>query len=496
MNISIKLYSCYELTYTPVLPKIIDKLYEGKIDFKQVKVNVIDVSCNGTITIQSQRSKEKYASRTLEVYEDENLVHIVAFSNTNYDEDKHNEFLSGKSIKKKDSYGVKNYHANTYLKQGSPAIFNYYYEQKKFFSNVQLSFYLLDIRETYPHNLFNILSYRELETIGFKILNLDEVNFNEYNNVCHSNINQKNIKFSNLNKYIRDISYISKKNTGNTPSFLICEETEVQQENGDDIYYIEKYIYTFKSLSAQGYDSLFRCWCLKTLVNDLGEEIEFRLGKQYFAFDSDNVKVSDKLTGPILKTFKNANIDINYVTNEEFMKEILDNDTAYEKHKKQNKLRNQLLFRNNLRKTGIPCECVLCGEENSSILEAAHIWEVNKIQDVGAKEINEFINKNDLLNLIDENSAHKNELFFKKYCLVNSGENGIWLCKNHHGLFDKNYYCFDSEDGKILLHFKNTKDLEEFLNNIDNGAFYKMPASILTKERKAFIKQRQTLFEM
>ena len=49
----------------------------------------------------------------------------------------------------------------------------------------------------------------------------------------------------------------------------------------------EKYTYIFKSLSAQQYDSLLKCWCLKVLADKEGTKIEFKLGKQYFDFSSD-----------------------------------------------------------------------------------------------------------------------------------------------------------------------------------------------------------------
>jgi hypothetical protein len=356
---------------------------------------------------------------------------------------------------------------------------------------IALMFYLLDTDQSYPHNLFNVMSYRELTTIGYKILNLDKINFDTYNQACHSRVSAKTTSFPSFNKYFNDIATISKENSGNSPSFLICDEVEVVDEDGTTTYLVEKYIYTFKSLAAQGYDSFVRCLCLKTLADKEGVDIEFRLGKQYFAFEAKEKQVAATLTTQIETAFKHSGIILNYTTDETFMDEVKKADNTYLKHKKSNDLRNQSLFRNNLRKTGVPMECVLCHEDNPKLLDAAHIWEVHQIKDVDEKEVDEFITINHLFELIDQNSTYKNEVFFKKYSLVNSGENGVWLCKNHHKRFDSNYYCFDSKDGKILLYFEDAKELLRFESEIDKGADFCLPNSILTDERRAFISRRQ-----
>ena len=490
MKLTVKIYSCYELTYKRVYKDVLRYFYNDKNDIGKAKLEIIDISDEGNRNIQSQRSLNDYVTRTINIYEDDKLKHIVGISNTNYDYDRKHEFDVGKSNKKEDSFGRHDFHANTYLKQGIPAIFNYYFEERE--NGVDLTFYLLDIEQSYPHNLFNVLSYRELETIGFKVLNIDKVDFSNYNEQCQSNINYSNIKFSNFNKYLRDIAYVSKKNTGNIPSFLQCNEYTVENDDGEEDYVTESYIYTFKALSAQGYDSLLRCWCLKVLADKEKTKIEFRLGKQYFAYDEEEKKVADRLSGSIQTTFINAGINIEYISDDTFMNEKKQADDTYSRFKEKNELRNQTLFRNNLRKKGIPIECSACGEDNASILDAAHLYEVNRVREASKKEINNFIKNNHLEYLIDENSQYKNEDFYKKYSLVNSGENGIWLCKNHHGLFDKNYYCFDSENGKIVLHFRNDEDAKSFLSTVKLDCT--LTEKVLTHATKAFLRQRLLYF--
>lgn len=176
-NIKVKIYSCYKLTYSKVVSDILLRLYPN-LDRSKIITEIEDISNNGQRSIQSQRSLPQYVTRTIRIYENNVLRHIVAMSNTNFDLDKKREKELDNS--KKYVYGKTDYHANTYLKQGSPNIFNFYFEQKEITPQVDLCFYLLDIDQTYPHNLFNILSYRELQTIGFKVLNIDQIVFDKY----------------------------------------------------------------------------------------------------------------------------------------------------------------------------------------------------------------------------------------------------------------------------------------------------------------------------
>lgn len=489
MEIKVVIYGCYELTYTNVLPDIISRLYPN-VDKNKILVQIEDISNSGQRSIQSQRSLAQYVTRTIRFYENGILTHIVAMSNTNFDLDKKREKELDST--KKYVYGEPAYHANTYLKQGCPAIFNYYFGQREINPHVDLSFYLLDINQTYPHNLFNILSYRELQTIGFKVLNIDQIVFDKYTETgCKLN-SSSNIAFSSFTKYMNDIALISKRNTGNIPSFLQCQEHLVQGDNDTESYYIDKYIYTFKALSAQGYDSLFRTWCMKVLADKEGTDIEFRLGKQYFHYEAEERSVSDRLTGPILQTFKYAGIELEYVTNDEFMIEKNLEENAYLSAKSRKDPRNQSLFRNNIRKKGVPTKCVICGNDNPAILKAAHLWEVSSIKNADANTINSFIRVNSLFDLIDQTSQHKNELFFKKYCLTNSGDNGIWLCGNHHDLFDQNYFYFESELGTVVLHFQDEHQAAMFLTETVEDC--RIPVQVLTQATKAFIAQRNICF--
>lgn len=489
MEVRVEFFSCYERTYKAIYADVLNRIYGSQLNTKSVKLSIIDTSENGTKNIQAQRSVNEnsiYKGRLINIYEDNILKHIVGISNTNYDEDRKYEFDAGTSNKDKSQYGADNYHANTYLKQGINQIFEYYFDNK---DTADLSFYLLDLNKgkNYPNNLFNTLSYRELETIGFKVLNIADVDFSDYEEKCKSKINKQALKFSSFNKYLRDIAYISGKNRGNDPSYLQCDEREIVDADGQLSYTTDRYTYTFKSLSAQQYDSLLRCWCLKVLADQESLEIEFKLGRQYFDFDNEERKVAEKLSKPVEKIFQLADLNIEYITNDQFMDEKRKSDNTYLRYKEDSKIRNQVLFRNNIRRKGIPTECVICGECDTGLLDAAHLWEVNQIKASSIKEINSFIKENCLNDSISSSSEYSGDAFYKKYYLANSGDNGVWLCKNHHKMFDLDYYYFDPDFGNVTLEFPSQESASKFKDELKQT---NLNEDIMTPLTKAFLSKR------
>ncbi len=254
----------------------------------------------------------------------------------------------------------------------------------------------------------------------------------------------------------------------------------------------EKYTYIFKSLSAQQYDSLVRCWCLKVLADNENTKIEFKLGKQYFAYNQEEVKVSEKISTQVQEIINLAGLNIHYTTTEEFMNDIKKADNTYLKFKKSDNIRNQLLFRNNIRKKGIATECIICGEDDTKLLEAAHLWEVKQIKKISLKEVNNFIKINKLQEMIEASSQYSGDFFYKKYFLANSGDNGVWVCSNHHKQFDLNYYYFDSKNGKVIFKFDNSATAEKFKKSLKGE---QLSENILTPLTKAFLHKREELFK-
>lgn len=88
------------------------------------------------------------------------------------------------------------------------------------------------------------------------------------------------------------------------------------------------------------------------------------------------------------------------------------------------KLRDACYTYNLLDRIG-PKKCALCGCEIPEIIQGAHIWPVAEIKKAS---------------LTDE----------EKFEHATSGHNGLWLCQNHHKLFDTNILLIDDQ-GQVKL---------------------------------------------
>lgn len=459
-------------------------------------------------TIQAQRAPSGRHNRTMSVYnENDSLKYIIGFTNTGLDEDKRIEVeRSGGKYK----YNNSDWHSNTYICQGINKIFEYYFDSKKEVPNVKLFFYLLDLKEkTYPHNKSNLLCYRELATIGYDILNIDQVNFSNFNELGF-NINESHssgIAYVSFNKYANDLLMISRTKRDNMPSYLkkinkkynISSENDFESDLDYDSYKTTQntddlYTYTFKALGAQAYDSMLVMWTLYVLAQKEHKKIEFEFSSEKYNFrlDQTNTKMTKDFPESIKTLFTKANIQIHYVTSDEALQQFNRENTQYEIAHQNGILRNQELFKNNMREKGVPTRCYLCGCELEDILEAAHLWSVSDIKLAGAETINDAVSKIGETKLLDITNPHHKELFYKKYMLANNGDNGIWLCKNHHGLFDRNFFCFDSEFGKILIKTSLYDGSKEFFGKTltsDN-----LMDDVLNNTTKCFLEKRnQTL---
>ena len=504
MKIVARIFNANIETYKKIYVDAIKRAYKKdgiNINPNQIQLEIENIP--GTTTIHSQRSNDRH-SRTIKVLEDDEIKYIIGVSNTNYDEDtKKEKELLGEVY---DKYGGDQYHANTYLIQGINRIFDYYFDVKNENKNVKLYFYLLDIDRTYPHNLFNLMIYRKLATIGFEVLNIDKVSFKEYEQLGFSlQEGIKDISYISFNKFYNDLIFISKGNSFNVPSYLKCvdydydisKENDYDTEEGFVNYSSTKqlYIYTFKTLGAQQYDSLLTMWTLTILANNEHKQLKFMFApeKYNFRLGQDIPKFTEGFTKPVNELIERLGLDRNYETTDEVLQQLNRETNQYETAKSKNILRNQELFKNNLRKKGIQTKCYLCGCEIENILEAAHLWGVADIRKSSNEEINEVLSKDYMKDLIDLENTHHNEQFYKKYILANSGDNGVWLCSNHHGLFDSNFYCFDSSEGKILFKLSATEEDKLFFNLITSND--KLPKEILTDKTKEFLSKRQELFE-
>jgi predicted restriction endonuclease len=110
-------------------------------------------------------------------------------------------------------------------------------------------------------------------------------------------------------------------------------------------------------------------------------------------------------------------------------------------------------------------KCALCDCQIPEIIQGAHIWAVSEI----GKE-----------NLSDD----------KKIEFATNGNNGLWLCQNHHKLFDTNIVTINNS-GKISFRNELSNTELKYLNEITT--IREISPKIMTKEFMFFLNKRNTV---
>ena len=83
-------------------------------------------------------------------------------------------------------------------------------------------------------------------------------------------------------------------------------------------------------------------------------------------------------------------------------------------------------------------KCSLCSCDIPEIIQGAHIWGVSQIKHTHGLSLDQKL----------------------KYAL--DGENGLWLCENHHKMFDANVISF-KQDGKVILRNNLMQTQKDFI---------------------------------
>ena len=132
-----------------------------------------------------------------------------------------------------------------------------------------------------------------------------------------------------------------------------------------------------------------------------------------------------------------------------------------------NSLRSPTYLYNLLEKLGNK-KCALCDCEIPQIIQGAHIWPVASI-----KRRNNISTEQKLQYAID-------------------GDNGLWLCNNHHKLFDINL-LFINDDGRIKYKTNLTEIDETYINRVT--LTHQIREEILTENFLHHLQNRNSLLD-
>jgi hypothetical protein len=167
-----------------------------------------------------------------------------------------------------------------------------------------------------------------------------------------------------------------------------------------------KYEAYCKTYGASKYESSLICYAMSSII---GSAAKINL----YEILEGNLKELPKSSLEVLRKMNTVNIIKTDLT---FEKRIFEESSG-------NQLRSPRYQYNLLNKLGEK-HCALCGCTIPDIIQGAHVWPVASIK------------ANHLISIDD------------KVRYATDGDNGLWLCENHHKLFDRNIIAISS-DGSI-----------------------------------------------
>lgn len=243
--------------------------------------------------------------------------------------------------------------------------------------------------------------YRVMKTAGIKFLNL-EFGLPDF----------VPTPFSSVKDIIHARNDLRSRNTGNQSTYVTDE---------GEFYHIYG-----KTFGANQKETALLCIAISAITD--------KPIKLFQILDNDSVKLSDNDVDAIniyVAKFSKHSFDI--------MDDTLqfDNDSS---DTVRDNLRSPKFIYNLLSKFDGEKRCALCGCKIESIIQAAHIYPVSEIR------------RNN--SLTDE----------KKFELAIDKDNGIWLCENHHKLFDRGLIWF--EEGKLCISKRIDEDDIAFVEQI------------------------------
>lgn len=110
--------------------------------------------------------------------------------------------------------------------------------------------------------------------------------------------------------------------------------------------------------------------------------------------------------------------------------------------------------------------CPLCGCEIPQLIQGAHVLPVAAIR----------------RNLLSSD---------EKVAQATDGDNGLWLCENHHKLFDENFFIFD-DYGRLFYRNNIGRDHLSFIEGITVND--QLPDYILTDAFMRYMWQRRQIY--
>ena len=242
------------------------------------------------------------------------------------------------------------------------------------------------------------------------------------------------VSFNSIDDLIFNRKINTSKNKSNNSTFITKNDKSEIEIYG-------------KTYGANKYETSLLCYTLSTLCHPTQKIILYEILE-------GNLK---ELPASSIKVIKKMNtIEINPI-DMKLERKIYNNEIN---------LRSPNYLLNLFKKLGDK-QCVLCNCKIPELIQGAHIFPISEIKKI------------------------KNITIEKKLEYALDGENGLWLCENHHKLFDRGIISFEL-DGKVKYKSDLDYHHKEFLEEITK--IDALPKKILTNQFLWYLKQRETNF--
>ncbi len=347
---------------------------------------------------------------------------------------------------------------NTYFVQYIPMAFRDMFESDTS-KEKKLEIYLKGTSHNRATTEAQILNYRMANSIGIKILNINELNRVGIN---IQKIVQK--KIETIDEWQSEKLRIQNKNGSNKPSYLL--------ENK------ESYIFYGKTFGANGRESIFILYFLALLAKKENKKIYL------YEVEENGTNAFESAMNPEDRRFKKMLESYGIIYYLDSVSYV-DNEKKDEINEKEKEARNQAEFMRNLmikynaerdesgaikrNKKGNPIinntikKCYLCNCTIQKLIIASHIQRVSDIKKLGIS-------------------------FKQKRLKAVDGENGFWLCANHDKMFEYGIITFNEENGLLQINKENLDDFQrQFINSITNNT--NVEEIHFTDELKEYLKK-------
>jgi len=223
------------------------------------------------------------------------------------------------------------------------------------------------------------------------------------------------------------------RNRGNASSYITIDENDTLQIFG-------------KTYGANKYESTLLCLAIHEIA----------------PYEMELYEIQEAYLKRLPKDARNVILSLGI--------EIITSDLVLERQEfeQNNSLRSPTYIYNLLEKLGDK-KCSLCDCNIPQIIHGAHIWPVAKIK------------RTNNINLAT------------KIQHAVSGDNGLWLCNNHHTLFDINLLHI-STDGRIRYKTDIDESHEEYLRSLTLNS--QLPHEILTPNFVDYLRRRNQIIDL